>query len=151
MASNPIADMIMRLLREGPQRGLPMVESGGLSRYLNEASGGIQTPGSGRRAPNVSEIGNHPGFEMGRPDLEPIEASPPISRDPWFDEVDPEALLREAGPRGTIFLWGVKNGNRVRLDGPFASQDEANRALQRLQRNVDPRTGFRLEIGPDQP
>lgn len=67
------------------------------------------------------------------------ERPPPISRDPWFDE-----LTSESGQNLFVFVTNPR-GQRVRIAGPFPDQGAADQALSRLRtknQNVE------LSVGP---
>ena len=64
----------------------------------------------------------------------------------------PTGTFRHAGGNGTedqLFIWYTNDkGQRVRLDGPFANDIEAARALREMrQSGLDPNA--QVEIAPD--
>lgn len=70
------------------------------------------------------------------------ERPPPISRDPWFDE------LQKSHP-SALFVWAeTPGGKKVRLDGPYYNDRDATQALEILQKRAKPNSGMRLSIGP---
>ena len=111
------------------------------------------------------------------PDIVP-EPSTPISQDPWFKEsdfqeytpqpndppirpldmIDPSATGRahsNSMTSGPLHIWATgKNGQAVRLDGPFQSQSEALQALADIEKEIQSTnpsmfSRMSLSIGPD--
>lgn len=100
---------------------LPMKASPELERYLQSASTRAQAPLPG------------PG------------SNPPISKDPWFDTPNPPVESTTPATPQEYFIWQTnEEGQQARLDGPYASPDEAQSALQEFPAPKN----SRLEIGP---
>lgn len=66
---------------------------------------------------------------------------PPISKDPWFENIDgPSTPITENPMEKSFYIWAKnKKGQRTRLDGPYYSYDGANRALISYIQNKKPK------------
>lgn len=172
-----VADLILQLMMRGKSGGLPMQASPELTQYLAHAQAGsappqlrglpsadvLQGPGSGAAAvrqpfdfegrPFQSKFKSHDDImaalgsrydESGRqPDMSPMD---------MLTDRPPPNAFRHAGGDGTedqLFIWYTnEKGQRVRLDGPFANDIEAARALREMrQSGLDPNA--QVEIAPD--
>ena len=84
-----------------------------------------------------------------RPEAAPINPEtavpngpPPISKDPWFNMLGPPA---EGASNHRFYIWGENQGRRVRIDGPFTSETEAQKQLNLMKPHAKNMT---LSVGP---
>lgn len=140
MAANPISDLLMELLSKGGPKGVPMQPSGGLQRYLAE------------RASSQPDLAS---FESPNVELHPtVNANP----NEFPGAPDAEEMLGRAGPispnQSPVSIWvHHPDGRKARLDGPFASEEEAYATLDEIMReNGDAFTkGISFSLQPETP
>ena len=105
------------------------------------------------KAPNITELfgggraprPTNPRLRSGTAEVTPMpERPPPISRDPWFDQVGQS--------EGPLFVWAeTPTGKKVRLDGPFTDEQQAMTAFYALQKKAKPGSSMKLSVGPGGP
>lgn len=139
MASN--VDDLLRLLLS--QQRMPMQASPELSSYMAQRAGPLPT------RPDMTNVLDPGGWvpEMSR------GLPPPISRDPWFDQIEDVGehtpITRKGSPQ-LLYIWFTDpTGRRVRIDGPFTNEVEAQRELRLMMQSTE-NPEF-LSIGPDAP
>ena len=105
----------------------------------------------------MSQDGNVIPFPSGRA-RPPASSVPPISRDPWYDmrpaptgnDIHGQQPRTTPGfqgdPPGSLYVWATgPGGKRVRVDGPFANEFEAQKALRDANKSG---VKLNLDIGP---
>ena len=131
-----VADIIMMLMQQGGQRGMPMQASPELQAYLQQAKGAVPDAASFDSA-NVDLMP-----QRGAGEFVP-EHPTPISQDPWFDQMvgegrpSPRQFQQEGAgnfAQGTYFITMTdpRTGRSTRLDGPFTDEVTAMRELKLL-------------------
>lgn len=182
--TDPITEMILRLMASGNAGGLPMKPSRGLQGHLNARLNGFP-------APQVNNVVPGPG------------SNPPISQDPWFDadpsaidpindpyyrtenpvapppesqfadearlppnqfqnagDISPEDIMQAArspgrtipAGNGEFYLWAQgPDGKKIRVDGPFTDELQAQREFKLMQQS-DPQLITKMGVfvgGPE--